>query len=110
MPAILAPDVQAVLDNFKQGIQDIYGPRLKGLILYGSRARGDAEPDSDVDVVVVLDGPIDRGAENERTSYLRAAINLDTGLLVSCLYLTPDKVRSGERLLYRNIRSEGIRL
>jgi predicted nucleotidyltransferase len=37
-----------------------YGDRLKGLILFGSRARGDHRPDSDADLAVVLEGPIER--------------------------------------------------
>jgi predicted nucleotidyltransferase len=106
--AILAPDVQAVLDTFKQGVQDLYGPRLKGLILYGSRARGDARPDSDIDLVVLLDGPIDRGAENQRTSYLRAQINLDTELLISCLYYTPDRLARIDSPLLLNVSREGV--
>jgi predicted nucleotidyltransferase len=36
-----------------------YGDRLKGLILFGSRARGDHRPDSDADLAVVLEGPIE---------------------------------------------------
>ena len=38
-------------------LREIYGPRLKRLVLFGSQARGDATPESDVDVLVVLDGP-----------------------------------------------------
>jgi predicted nucleotidyltransferase len=108
MAAILAPDVQAVLDTFKRGLEEIYGPRLKGLILYGSRARGDARPDSDIDVVVVLDGPINRGRESDRISYLRAKINLDTELLVSCLLMTPERLTQIDSPLMLNLSREGV--
>ena len=36
---------------------------LSRLVLFGSRARGDADPDSDMDILVVLDGPVGRPAE-----------------------------------------------
>jgi predicted nucleotidyltransferase len=32
-------------------------PRRKRLVLFGSRARGDARPDSDIDVLVVMPRP-----------------------------------------------------
>ena len=36
-----------------------YQTRLKGLILYGSAARNQATPESDVDLLVLLDAPFD---------------------------------------------------
>ncbi|MGD9495779.1 MAG: nucleotidyltransferase family protein [Armatimonadota bacterium] len=41
------------LRQLKRELQALYGDRLRGLCLFGSRARGDAAPDSDVDVAVV---------------------------------------------------------
>ncbi len=55
----IAPPSSRVLDlaiaQFASAVRVHYGPRLKGIYLYGSRARGDARPDSDVDIAVVLD-------------------------------------------------------
>ena len=120
MSVTLAADVENALATLKQGLQEIYGPRLKKLILYGSQARSGAGPDSDIDVAVILaavgeDGPINRGPINvgqeiARTSHLRQRINLDTGQLVSLLYLSPETLRDGQRLIYRNIRQDGLEL
>ena len=103
-------EVETALATLKEGLKEIYGPHLKKIILYGSQARGSGGPDSDIDVAVILDGPIQVGLEIARTSHLRQRINLDTEQLVSLLYLTPEKLRDGQRLIYRNIRQDGVEL
>ena len=50
--------------------QAIYGDRLRGVYLYGSGARDQLTPDSDIDIAVILDAAPDRFAEHERTSEL----------------------------------------
>lgn len=45
-----------VLRRAKEGLQRIYGDRLAGVILYGSRARGDNRPDSDYDILALVEG------------------------------------------------------
>ena len=110
MAITLTTEVETALTTLKEGLKEIYGPRLKKLILYGSQARGAAGPDSDIDVAVILDGPIHVGPEIERTSHLRQRINLDTEQLVSLLYLTSETLRDGHRLIYRNIRQDGVEI
>jgi predicted nucleotidyltransferase len=52
--AVLDP----VLVRLKSELTELYGPRLKQILLYGSRARGDDREDSDYDVLVVLTPPV----------------------------------------------------
>jgi predicted nucleotidyltransferase len=47
-------EVEGALRRFAADARRHYGDRLKGLYLFGSRARGDHSPDSDADVAVVL--------------------------------------------------------
>jgi predicted nucleotidyltransferase len=53
-----AMETAELLQEIKTRLQAAHGARLKGVVLYGSRARGDAQPDSDYDVLVLLEGPI----------------------------------------------------
>ena len=55
----MTPQVQQALTEARQQLGAMYGDRLRRVVLYGSQARGDDTPDSDVDVLVVLDGPVD---------------------------------------------------
>lgn len=105
-PLAVAP-VDSVLTEFKSQVEALYGPRLKGLYLFGSRARQTNLPDSDIDVALILEGPIDTYSEIQRTSEIRAAINLESGHSVSCVYLTPSDLTSTRSPLARNIRKDG---
>ncbi|MFL4987304.1 MAG: nucleotidyltransferase family protein [Microvirga sp.] len=47
-------EVGSALRSFAAELRREYGDRLRGLYLFGSRARGDHKPDSDADVAIVL--------------------------------------------------------
>ena len=56
-------DRHELLAAIKQRLLRAHGRRLRGIVLYGSEARGEAQPDSDVDILVLLDGPLDYGED-----------------------------------------------
>lgn len=60
-------------DRVRTILAACYGERLKQLVLFGSQARGDADPESDIDLLVVLAGPVDDAKEHERTRDMRRA-------------------------------------
>ncbi len=47
-----------LLHRIKRCLQPVYGDRLRGVVLYGSEARNEAEKDSDIDILVLLAGPV----------------------------------------------------
>jgi predicted nucleotidyltransferase len=51
------------LTRFRAALAEVYGTRIERIVLYGSRARGNARPDSDYDIAVFLRDMNDRGVE-----------------------------------------------
>ncbi len=100
-----------VLSLVRKALDEIYGPRLERVILYGSRARGDARPDSDYDVAVFLHDMDNhsRGPELWRLANLESTLIDKTGEVVHAM---PYQAGSyDERTpLMREIRREGIDL
>lgn len=97
-----------ILQQLRAGLEAMYGDRLDRVLLYGSRARGDAGPESDVDVLMVLAGEIDPLAEIHRTEYLVADLSLENDLVIQCLPMSTAEFVEGDDPFLRNVRREGI--
>ncbi|HLA64926.1 MAG TPA: nucleotidyltransferase domain-containing protein [Rhodothermales bacterium] len=67
LPPTMPPHVRAALAEAKAWLAAHYGERLERVVLYGSHARGDAGPDSDLDLLVVLRGGYEPYAEIKGT-------------------------------------------
>ena len=48
-------NLQSLLQQYIRQLHTIYGDHLKSVLLYGSYARGDFRPDSDIDLMILLD-------------------------------------------------------
>jgi len=53
-----------ILSRAKSCLANAFGKRLQGVVLYGSETRGQAEPDSDIDLLVLLVGPVKHGRDS----------------------------------------------
>ena len=65
-----------ILTRFRAALDEIYGARLERVVLFGSRARGEARPDSDYDVAVFLKSLPDRWTELDRLLPICASASL----------------------------------
>lgn len=89
-------------------------PVVEG-ILYGSRARGDNQPDSDADIAVILRGERgDRAAASLDMAGIAFYVMLKTGVMVQALPLWEDELRQPETfsnpVLTKIILRDGIHL
>ena len=106
----MAPALHEILREFRHGLECIYGSRLAGLILFGSQARGDALPDSDIDVLVVLHGLVNALQEAGRIREFRGDLCLRHNIVVSCVYVSAEQVQAADSPLLQNVRAEGVTL
>jgi uncharacterized protein len=83
MPAAALDD--PILKRFRDSLDALYGSRIERVILYGSRARGDARDDSDYDVAVFLHGLTDQWREVDRIVAVETDILLDTGAVINAM-------------------------
>jgi len=97
-----------VLGRLAEVLGPLYADRLAGVFLYGSRARGDAQPDADVEIVVVLTTIERYGDELERTSAACAGLSLELGLVVSRVFVSEAAWQSGIDGRLRVMRSEAM--
>ncbi|KYC42398.1 nucleotidyltransferase [Scytonema hofmannii PCC 7110] len=97
-----------ILTELRSYLETLYHERLVQIILYGSQARGDARPDSDIDVLIVLREPVDFAAEIERASYFLTELCLKYNVLVTCAFVESERFQHENGGFFRNVRREGI--
>ncbi len=102
--------LRTILAELRRQFEALYGERLVQMVLFGSQARGDAEPGSDIDVLVVLNDPVHPGDEIERTGAIVAELSLQYAEVISCVFIGEDRFRHRHGPLLRNIRREGMRI
>ena len=103
-------NLKPILTRLKKELYDLYGDRLQHLTLFGSQARGDAEPGSDIDVLVVLKSPVNPGEEIKRTGKAIADLSLEYDVVISCIFMDETHYQTRNGSLLRNIRKEGVLL
>jgi predicted nucleotidyltransferase len=99
-----------ILTRFRATLDQLYGPRLERVVLYGSRARGDAHENSDYDVAVFLRDMPDRIAELYRLADLSSAILDDTGEFIHAMAYPAGSYDDPRMPLMYALRAEGIDL
>jgi len=107
----LTPTEQQAVLEFVHLLQEWFNGRVRSALLFGSRARGEGSPDSDLDVLVVIDS--DDWRVHKQIRYLAADICLKYDLNLSPRVWSASHHREMEELqtlLYQNIHRDGISL
>lgn len=100
--------IRALLLELRSGLSSVYGERLKGVYLFGSYARGEADRESDLDVLVVLQDFERYALEVDRTAEITADLSLKFGVTISLVFFREREWLHGETPFLSNVRDEAI--
>lgn len=105
---MINPRLAPILQELKAALIEVYGTRLVDLVLFGSQARGDAMPESDIDVLVVLDGEVNFGEEVRRAGGVAAELSLKHDVVISYFFMSKQRYQHERSPLLLNIHREGM--
>src|SRR5690242_4997033 len=103
------PETDVILIRLRAALATAYGERLERAVLFGSRARGDAQTDSDYDVAVFLHGMADRWSEFRRLAQIETDILYDTGSVIHAMPYRAGSWRERTPLMHE-VRRDGLDL
>ena len=103
--------METLMKKYIAEVRKIYGNHLRKIILYGSYARGDFRPDSDIDIMILLDlSDLELKAFSRELSYMTYDFNMDYDLDIKPI--AKSEVEFNRWLenypFYTNIKAEGV--
>lgn len=104
----LPSDLRRLLGRLARDFRGCYGDRYRGLILYGSYARGEADEGSDVDLLLLLEGEVDPARELRRTQAIKWPLALEADYAVFLLPVSVDYYESSDEPFMWNARRDGM--
>lgn len=100
-------NIQNISAKAKRMLSRHYGKTFKGLILYGSVARRQDDPSSDIDFLVLLDGSFHYFRELRAIIHVLYPLQLETERLISAKPAAWKDFETGALQLYRNAKKDG---
>lgn len=111
IPDLAGPlDAHAIARAVAADLRELYRGRLEGVVLFGSWARGDADAESDIDLLVVLDEVPSRRREIGRMDAVLWNHSLNNDTVVTEIPVSAREYRESHEPLLERIRAEGVRV
>lgn len=102
---------EKAVTSFIGKIRGEYGEEVNDIIIYGSYARGEADADSDVDILIVWNGDLPEGREGMAQLATEALLEHDT--IISPIVVSPENYEAMKKAgvpFIENVRDEGIKV
>lgn len=107
----LTKEEKKAVEEIKDRISSLTGDKLKGFYLFGSKARGDYDPESDVDLAIIVEG-LTREMKNKIFDIV-AEIETKYIVVISSLVMSLkdfSDLKKRERRIVFDIETEGIQV
>ena len=102
-------ETDPVLAKFRAALRKLYGPRIERVVLFGSRARGDARRDSDYDIAIFLRDLDNRDREVDLLAELQDKVMADTDPFIDAIPF-PAGAWAARTTFMHELRREGVEL
>jgi len=103
----LKTETDSVLNAIKQRLHEVLGDKVRQIILFGSRSRGDAEEDSDYDILLLVEKRT-RALEDQVDDVAYEMLDRYGAVVTIFVFEIETFERETHEPLFRNIRREGI--
>jgi predicted nucleotidyltransferase len=104
----MSTNIRPILKKLKKGLLQIYGDQVDRILLYGSRARGDERPDSDIDILVVLKDDFNYSEMLRLSSDLAASLSLENDVVISRAFVSKEQLEHRQTPFLMNVRREAV--
>ncbi len=111
LATLLQPHEHTAIDSFLARLHDEHGDRVVDSVLFGSKARGDNLPESDIDILLIVDQEDWRF--RHQISDIASGIALEYDVLIGAFVISQERweMMKRERFsLYENVARDGIPL
>jgi len=103
-------DLPTLLATLRQGFERILGEQLEAMYLYGSQARGDAQPTSDIDVLAIIRGEFNHLDLLETTAPVTCTLSLENDVVISSAFISKSRFDTEKSPFILNVKREGVPL
>lgn len=108
---LIPPDrqvVRAALRELQVELRQLYSSRVPEVLVYGSYARGEETPASDIDILLLFSQAVQPGEEIQRLGLILSRLNLRYQVLISILPARKADYQRNSSPFWQNLRQEGI--
>ncbi len=100
--------VRVLVNKIKKKLMEIYGDKIKQVIVYGSYARGEETEDSDIDILIVIDNNLNPTEVEESINDFLFKILLEEGDLCSVMAIPEKLFKNYNSPFLLNVKEEGV--
>ena len=101
-------ELQQILRSLRQELERVLGDQFVSMMLYGSQARLQARPDSDIDVLVIVRDDSDVADLIRRTSVPVSTLSLQHDVVISRAFASRERFEGEQSPFLLNVRREGV--
>lgn len=107
----MSDSMKAMLEEYTKGIEKIFGDKLRQIILYGSQARGDANQNSDIDIMVLVEmSDMEIKEKMDELVELSFEFDMNYNVVVSPIVNNVENFIKWVKVVpfYKNVQKEGV--